>query len=82
MARAEAPVTAPPGTEPAVICEQCHTDEYLVFEEVRRVVPQGSGTPAWDVECWCGRCEHFYGLRTTQRPSGPSCAPCAGPAGV
>ncbi len=74
------PATWPPGTVPAVICEQCHTDEYLVYEQVKPVVQRGSAPPAWDVECWCGKCEQFYGVRTTRRPIDPFCGPQMGSA--
>lgn len=56
---------------PPVICGTCHSDKYLVFEQVRPVPPRGSEPSAWDVECWCGRCEEFQGIRTTRLPGVP-----------
>lgn len=50
-------------------CEVCLTDEYLVYEDIRLVTkPQSGGPPIWDVDCWCGKCETFYGFRTTSQP--------------
>lgn len=57
------------GIVPEVSCEQCCTAEYLVFEQVRPVVGTDPLTQAWDVECWCGKCEQFYGIRTSRRPA-------------
>lgn len=56
---------------PAIVCETCHSDQYLVYEQVTPVPAAGRVPAAWDVECWCGRCEEFYGVRTTRAPSLP-----------
>ena len=66
LAAATGPVMAP-----AIICQTCHSDEYLVYEQVTPVRTKGSAPAAWDVECWCGRCEEFHGVRTTRPPSLP-----------
>ena len=56
-------------TNEAPTCEACGSSDYLVYEHVellldrRRVQP-----PCWDVEFWCGQCESFYGMLTTQVP--------------
>lgn len=63
------PSLSPSGIVPEVSCEQCHTAEYLVFEQVRPVVGPGPVAQAWDIECWCGKCEQFYGIRTSRRPA-------------
>ncbi|MDQ0096205.1 hypothetical protein [Paeniglutamicibacter psychrophenolicus] len=53
----------------APTCGSCGSGDYLVYEHVellldrRRVQP-----PCWDVEFWCGKCESFYGMLTTQVP--------------
>ncbi|RAX49870.1 hypothetical protein DQ353_06805 [Arthrobacter sp. AQ5-05] len=56
---------------PAIVCQTCHSGEYLVYEQVTPVRAKGSAPAAWDVECWCGRCEEFHGVRTTRAPSIP-----------
>ncbi|MDQ0095997.1 hypothetical protein [Paeniglutamicibacter psychrophenolicus] len=60
-----------PENPPAVICETCHSSDYLVYERVTPVPATGSTPAAWDVECWCGSCEEFHGVRTTRPPSVP-----------
>ncbi|MDO2933869.1 hypothetical protein Q2T94_06085 [Paeniglutamicibacter sulfureus] len=56
---------------PPISCGTCHSDNYLVFEQVRPVPPHGPAPSAWDVECWCGRCEEFQGIRTHRLPALP-----------
>lgn len=51
-----------------VSCEQCQTDEYLVYEHINQVFDQLTGISMWSVECWCGKCEQFYAVRTTTEP--------------
>ncbi|GAA1496093.1 hypothetical protein GCM10009628_10950 [Paeniglutamicibacter kerguelensis] len=59
-------------TKPYPLCEQCLTDEYLVYEDVRKAMKvKGVKAPIWDVECWCGKCETFYGFRATHPPKDP-----------
>ncbi|MBP2374356.1 hypothetical protein [Paeniglutamicibacter psychrophenolicus] len=56
-------------TDEAPTCDSCGSSDFLVYEHVelrldrRRVQP-----PCWDVEFWCGQCESFYGMLTTQVP--------------
>lgn len=51
------------------VCDICQSDEYLVYERVRAVSNTEEGEPQlWDVDCWCGNCETFYGYRTTHPP--------------
>lgn len=52
----------------SVTCEHCQTDEYLVYERVNQVIDQSMDMPVWSVECWCGKCEQFYALSTTEQP--------------
>ncbi|GAA1496808.1 hypothetical protein GCM10009628_18110 [Paeniglutamicibacter kerguelensis] len=53
-------------------CDLCQTDEYLVYERVRAVRNPADGVPTlWDVDCWCGKCETFYGFRTIRPPKDP-----------
>lgn len=67
-------ITLPPnaavhmyGTPPT--CEQCQTDEFLVYERVQAVGKRTKVGPIlWDVDCWCGKCETFYGFRTIHPP--------------
>lgn len=60
---AELPAEAPS------LCHICQSDEYLVYERVRAVSNPAEGEPPlWDVDCWCGNCETFYGYRTTHPP--------------
>jgi hypothetical protein len=56
------PILLPPRSRPS--CDICQTDKYLVFEKVAPVCPPGTSRPiAWDVDCWCGKCESYYGFR-------------------
>ena len=71
------PVTADPDQrkheEVSITCVKCRTAEYLVFEQVKPVLGTGPEPEAWDVECWCGKCEQFYGMRTPYLELGPFC---------
>lgn len=50
-------------------CELCQTDEFLVYERVQVVGKDTKVEPLlWDVDCWCGKCETFYGFRTVHPP--------------
>ena len=61
------PPEPPAETQP--LCVNCKSDEYLVHERVHAVRNHAGGAPAlWDVDCWCGKCETFYGYTTTRPP--------------
>jgi hypothetical protein len=64
-------VSPAPDIAPPIICQTCKSAEYLVYEQVTPVRAKGSAPAAWDVECWCGRCEEFHGVRTTRPPTLP-----------
>ncbi|MDQ0095998.1 hypothetical protein [Paeniglutamicibacter psychrophenolicus] len=68
---ADIPVAARVNRESPAICGRCHSDQYLVYEEVKPVPRQGTNPPQWDVECWCGQCEEYQGFRTTTPPAMP-----------
>lgn len=52
-------------------CELCQTDEFLVYERVQAVRKRTTTEPIlWDVDCWCGKCETFYGFQTIHPPKG------------
>ena len=54
------------------ICDLCQTEDYLVYEHVRMITgPDPAAPPVWEVDCWCGQCETFYGYRTTHPPKDP-----------
>ncbi|GAA5228533.1 hypothetical protein [Paeniglutamicibacter antarcticus] len=63
------------GKETSIICGKCRTAEYLVFEQIKPVLGGGLEPEAWDVECWCGNCEQFYGMRTPFLELGRFCGP-------
>ncbi|MET0979611.1 MAG: hypothetical protein ABWX63_12405 [Paeniglutamicibacter terrestris] len=60
-----------PSTTSDAVCEQCQTDDYLVFEEVVRIGRTNTETPTWKEDFWCGKCEQFYGIRTIKLPRRP-----------
>jgi hypothetical protein len=65
------PMAGSLNTSMELVCQQCHTAEYFVYEQIRAVPTPDTESPAWDVECWCGQYEQFYAVRTTLRPAGP-----------
>lgn len=53
-------------------CDHCETKDFLVFERVEMTVTiAGVHTPVWEVDCWCGQCETYYGFRTRFPPEDP-----------
>ena len=50
------------------VCGSCHTDRYLVYEEIKPVWREGTEPRQWDIECWCGQCEEYQGFRTATLP--------------
>ena len=69
--RSHHPFVRQPGSRP--VCDLCQTDDYLVYEHVRVLAgPDPAAPPVWEVDCWCGRCETFYGYPTTQPPKDPA----------
>lgn len=62
---------APPNNGSAVICVSCQSDHYLVFEKVIPLPHRSSEPATWEIECWCGQCEEFLAVRTTQPPLTP-----------
>lgn len=44
---------------PAIWCDQCQTDEYVLLERARR--RRRNGTSYWDVDYTCTHCDSFYG---------------------
>ena len=69
--RTSAAIIAPQQQGSPAICGTCHSDQYLVYEEVKPVPRHGPGPAQWDVECWCGKCEEYQGFRASTPPALP-----------